>query len=157
MKFCTDSEENFFLKDLDSHTISKIFSHWGKGFKEQLMKLIERSGKSNSQISKDGNITKKVLSDIRMYDSKKIYRPTKNTLMGLIIALELPPVEALDLMARARYMLSDGDEFDLIVGKAICARNYNVEAINEILSERKLDLIGYMSNEDRKESVGKNS
>lgn len=58
------------------------------------------------------------------------------------MSLQLSPEESLDLLARAEYILSDNNEFDLITGNAIINKNYDVSKINDKIWDKKLELIG---------------
>ena len=128
--------KSVFLDELDRETLFRILDNWGKDFKENLVKYIERSGMKNKQIYDAANISKKVFYSISMYDNRKKNRPSKNTLLALIVALKLSMPEALELLARAEYMLSNASQFDLIVGESIKKKCYSVDKINIALYEK---------------------
>ena len=90
----------------------------------------------NSQIYHAANVSKKVFYEIKINDDSKKNRPAKNTLLALIVALKLSMPEALELLARAEYMLSNASQFDLIVGEFIKKKRYNVVEINIALYEQ---------------------
>ena len=91
---------------------------------------------SNKEIYEAANVSKKVFYGIEMYNTSKKNRPAKNTLLALIVALKLSMPEALELLARAEYMLSNASQFDLIVGEFIKKKRYNVVEINIALYEK---------------------
>ena len=128
--------KSVFLDELDSNALFRILDNWGKDFKEHLVKYVERSGMSNKELYEAANISRKVFSEIKMYDKNKKNRPSKNTLLALIIALKLSMSEALELLARAEYMLSNASQFDLIVGEFIKKKCYSVVKINIALYEK---------------------
>ena len=57
-------------------------------------------------------------------------------MLALIVALKLSMPEALELLARAEYMLSNASQLDLTVGKFIREKHYNVVDINIALYEQ---------------------
>ena len=97
--------KSVFLDELDNNTLFRILDNWGKDFKEHLVQYIKRSGMTNKQIYDSANISKKVFYDISMYDNRKKNRPSKNTLLALIVALKLSMSEALELLARADSLI----------------------------------------------------
>ena len=128
--------KSIFLDELDSKMLFRILDSWGKDFKEHLAKYVESSGMSNKQIYETANVSKKVFYGIEMYNRSKKNRPAKNTLLALIVALKLSMPEALELLARAEYMLSNASQFDLTVGEFIKKKRYNVVEINIALYEQ---------------------
>lgn len=144
MKLSRTLPKSVFLDELDNETLFRILDNWGKDFKEHLVKHVERSGMSNKEIYEAANISKKVFYQMKMYDKSKNNRPSKNTLLALIVALKLSMSEALELLARAEYMLSNASQFDLIVGEFIKKKCYSVVKINIALYEKdeNLTLLG---------------
>ncbi len=128
--------KSIFLDELDSKTLFRILDSWGKDFKEHLVEYIKRSGMSNKQIYETANVSKKVFYGMEIYNRSKKNRPAKNTLLALIVALKLSMPDALELLARAEYMLSNASQFDLIVGEFIRKKRYNVVEINIALYEQ---------------------
>ena len=122
----TDSLESFF-KNLDT------------GFTETLLKLIDRSGKKDSDIYKKANLSKQHFSKIR---NNPDYKPTKPTAIALALALELNLEETKDLLGRAGYALTNSSKFDLIILYFIQQRNYNLVEINIALYEFDQPLLG---------------
>lgn len=109
------------------------------GFTETLMKLIDQSGKKDSQVYKRASISKQHFSKIR---SNPNYKPTKATALALAIALELNLEETKDLIGRAGYALTNSSKFDLIIRYFIEQRNYNIVEINIALYEFDQNLLG---------------
>ena len=109
------------------------------GFTETLLRLIDRSGKKDSEIYKRANLSKQHFSKIR---NNPDYRPTKPTAFALAIALELDLEQTKDLLARAGYALSNSSKFDLIILYFIEQGNYNIIEINMALYEFDQSLLG---------------
>ena len=109
------------------------------GFTETLLKLIDKTGKKDSEIYKKANISKQHFSKIR---NNPDYRPTKPTAIALAIALELDVKAAEDLIGRAGYALSNSSKFDLIIRYFIEEKKYNIVEINMALYEFDQPLLG---------------
>ena len=109
------------------------------GFTETLLKLIDRSGKKDSQIYKKACLSKQHFSKIR---NNPAYKPTKQTAIALALALELDLEQTKDLIGRAGYALTNSSKFDLIIRYFIEQKNYNVVEINLALYEFDQSLLG---------------
>ena len=109
------------------------------GFTETLLKLIDKSGKKDSEIYKKANLSKQHFSKIR---NNPDYKPTKQTAIALALALELDLEQTKDLIGRAGYALSNSSKFDLIVRYFIEQKNYNIVEINIALYEFDQSLLG---------------
>ena len=109
------------------------------GFTETLLKLIDRTGKKDSEVYKRANLSKQHFSKIR---NNPHYKPTKPTAITLALALELSLDETKDLIGRAGYALTNSSKFDLIIRYFIEQGNYNVVEINCVLFEHDQSLLG---------------
>ena len=109
------------------------------GFTETLLKLIDKSGKKDSEIYKKALLTKQHFSKIR---NNPNYKPTKPTAIALALALELDLEATKDLIGRAGYALTNSSKFDLIIRYFIEQGNYNVVEINIALYEFDQPLLG---------------
>ena len=109
------------------------------GFTETLLKLIDKTGKKDSEIYKKALLSKQHFSKIR---NNPNYKPTKATAISLALALELDLDQTKDLIGRAGYALTNSSKFDLIIRYFIEQKNYNVVEINIALYEFDQSLLG---------------
>ena len=109
------------------------------GFTETLLKLIDKTGKKDSQIYKKALLSKQHFSKIR---NNPDYKPTKPTAIALALALELDLEETKDLIDRAGYALTNSSKFDLIIRYFIENKNFNIVEINLALYEFDQALLG---------------
>ena len=108
-------------------------------FTETLLKLIDESGKKDSEIYKKAGLSKQHFSKIR---SNLDYKPTKPTAISLALALELDVEQTNDLIGRAGYTLTKSSKFDLIIRFYIEQKEYNIVKINCALFDHDQSLLG---------------
>ena len=109
------------------------------GFKDTLLKYIDRTGKKDSEIYRKANVDRRLFSKIMNIQS---YNPSKPTAIAFAIALELNLEETKDLIGRAGYTLSQASTFDRIIEFFILENNYNIYEINEALFYFDQSLLG---------------
>lgn len=109
------------------------------GFSETLLKLIDKTGKKDSDIYKKANVDRKLFSKIR---NNPAYKPSKITAVAFALALELNLEETQNFIGRAGYTLSHSSKFDIIIEYFIINKNYNVFEIDAVLFRYDQPLIG---------------
>jgi O-acetyl-ADP-ribose deacetylase (regulator of RNase III) len=81
-------------------------------FSMMLLRLIDKSGKKDSDIYSKAGQSKQTFSKIR---TNKNYQPSKNTVLSFAIALELNMDQTMDLLKSAGFTLSDGIKMDIAI------------------------------------------
>lgn len=109
------------------------------GFSETLLKLIDKTGKKDSEIYTKANLSRQHFSKIR---NNPHYQPTKPTAIALALALELNLEQTQDLIGRAGYALTNSSKFDVIIMYFIREKNYNLFDINAAMFEFDQSLLG---------------
>ena len=109
-------------------------------FSITLFRIIEAKGKTDAEVYKRANIDRRLFSKIR---SDRHYRPKKETILALAVALELTPAETADLLKRAGFALSRSVLFDVIVEYFITRGKYNIFEINNVLYKYDQPILGW--------------
>ena len=123
----------------DSESIEDILKNLDEGFSKTLLRLIDKSGKTDPEVYKKANIDRKLFSKIK---NNPDYRPSKTTAIAFGLALELNKDGMEDLIGRAGYALTRSSKFDVIIEYFIERKNYNIFEINEALFAFDQPLIG---------------
>jgi hypothetical protein len=122
-----------------SGPLEDLMANLDAGFSETLLKLIDRSGKKDSEIYKKANVDRRLFSKIR---SNPDYKPSKATALAFAIALELTLWETEELIARAGFALSHSSKFDIIIEYFIENEIFDIHQINAALYEFDQSLLG---------------
>ena len=120
-------------------TLEAALARAGESFAERLFRLIDERGLTDPQVYKRANLDRKLFSKIR---TRPDYRPGKNTVLTLCVALQLDLDDTEDLLKRAGLALSPGSKADLIVEYFIAHGEFDVFRINEALFAFDQELLG---------------
>jgi hypothetical protein len=99
-------------------------------FNQTLFRYIDKKGTSDSDIYKRAGMDRRHFSKIR---ANPVYKPGKNTVIALALALELTKKETDKLLSSAGYSLSDSDTFDLVIQFCLEKKIYDFYDINQAL------------------------
>lgn len=134
-----DSE--IILDDIHQNEIEDFIKNKRKPlFNQVLFSFIDRTGASDPDIYNKAGIDRKLFSKIR---TNANYRPSKNTIVALALALELNKQDTDKLLSSAGYSLSDSDTYDLVLQFCLEKKIYNIHDVNQALEHFSLKpLIG---------------
>lgn len=99
-------------------------------FREVLFQFIDDAGMIDSDVYKKAEIDRRHFSKIR---SNGDYRPSKNTVVALALALKLNKGDTDILLSAAGYSLSESDTFDLIIQFCIEKKIHAISDVNRAL------------------------
>ena len=99
-------------------------------FSKTLFKIIDEKEMEDSYVYKKANMDRRLFSKIR---SNMEYRPSKDTVIALSMALELSLDEAKELLRKAGFALSRSNKFDIIVEYFFSEKIYDLFELDEAL------------------------
>jgi transcriptional regulator with XRE-family HTH domain len=120
-------------------SLDDILQNLDAGFSETLIALIDARGMTDVEVYKRANMTRQHFSKIR---KNRHYRPTKQTVLALAVALRLTVIETTDLLARAGFALTHADKRDIIVEYHLVHGIYDINVINICLFDYDQPLLG---------------
>jgi len=120
-------------------SVDDLIGNLDEPFSSTLLRLIDATGKKDSEIYHRANIDRRLFSKIR---SNTEYTPSKPTVIAFAVALELNLDQTEDLLERAGFALSRSRKFDVIVEFFINNSKYDIFEINEILFKYDQPLLG---------------
>ena len=92
--------------------VEEVLEEIDETFQEKLFQLIDERKMTEVEVYKRAHIDKRLFSKIRKDVN---YKPKKNTIIALAIALKLNLKEIKDLLERAGFALSPSSKFDIII------------------------------------------
>lgn len=126
-------------KAMPHRRLSDLLAQTEETFSQCLLRLIDERGKKDSQVYNRANLDRRLFSKIR---SNKNYKPTKQTVLALCVALELSLDETKDLLGKAGLALTHTSKFDIILEYFISEGSYDIFEINAILFQFDQPLLG---------------
>ena len=114
---------------LDTELEKYIKNNRKPTFNQVLFSLIDKKGARDSDVYKRAGIDRRHFSKIRNPN----YRPGKNTVIALALALELNKKETGELLGAAGYSLSESDTSDLIILFFLEKKIYDIDTVNQAL------------------------
>ncbi|WP_078550082.1 hypothetical protein [Litchfieldia alkalitelluris] len=128
-------ENNIILNNQQSELEDFIKINRKPTLKEVLFSFIDKKGTTDSDTYKKAGIDRKHFSKIRTTPN---YRPKKNTIIALALALELSKPETEKLLTSAGYSLSESETSDLVIQFCIEKKIYDVDYVNQALDYYRL-------------------
>ena len=110
--------------------LSDLLAQTEETFSQCLLRMIDERGKKDSEVYHRANLDRRLFSKIR---SNKDYKPTKQTVLALCVALELSLDETKNLLGKAGLALTHTSKFDIILEYFISEGSYDIFEINAIL------------------------
>ena len=120
-------------------SLDDLVGNLDEPFSATLLRLIDATGRKDSEVYNRANIDRRLFSKIR---SNAHYAPSKPTVLAFAVALELNLYQTEDLLERAGFALSHSRKFDVIVEYFIQSRKYDIFEINEVLFNYDQPLLG---------------
>jgi hypothetical protein len=125
------SEERMISEEIQNVDIEEFIKIKRQpAFNKTLFRYIDKKGASDSDIYKRAGLDRRHFSKIR---SNPEYKPGKNTVIALALALELTKKETDKLLSSAGYSLSDSDTLDLVIQFCLEKKIYDFYDINQAL------------------------
>lgn len=119
----------------------------GESFHNKFMRFYIESEMDAPEVYNRGGISRQVFSKIL---SSPDFTPKKETILCLIIGLELSVYKARELLDSAGFSLSSSLPVDAVVERHIRDGDYDIDLINIELNERRCPLLGWRPREERR-------
>ena len=129
---CEDAcaDINTFIKQKDEYN----------DFQTMLFKLIDERNLKDSDVYNKVHIDRRLFSKIRNDNN---YHPSKETIILLVLSLELSEHEIEELLDSASYSLPKNNYYDLIIRFCFINKIYKLTKVNSLLEEYNCKLFSY--------------
>ena len=118
-------------KEIDTDgSIDEIVESETESFAERFFRLVDEKGLTDSQVYNRANVSRKIISKLRINPDKNV---DKKTALALAVGLELDIDETEEFIKLAGYALSPRIKLDRIVRYFIENREFDINRINEAL------------------------
>ncbi|MEW8969833.1 hypothetical protein [Mesobacillus jeotgali] len=123
--------EDYVLESISPLEIESFIAEKRKPtLQKVLFGFIDKKGCKDSEVYKKAGLDRRLFSKIR---SNPEYKPSKNTVTALALALELNKKETDKLLSSAGYSLSDSETSDLVIQFCIERKIYEIDQVNYAL------------------------
>lgn len=123
----------------DRDSLEDLLKNLDEGFPQALLRLIDERGMKDSECYRKANIDRRAFNKII---NKPEYRPGKNMVLALAVALRLDLDETRSFVEKAGYSFTHTNCTDVIVEYHIGRREYDVDLINQSLFKYDCQLLG---------------
>ena len=100
---------------------------------EPILYYCNKKGIDESELYKQGNFSRSVLTDIRNMKYTPGYLPRKDILLRICLVLQLNHDETLEILNLAGYTLSEEYPADMIISYAITEKYYDITNIDDAI------------------------
>ncbi|MGM0901886.1 MAG: hypothetical protein ACQEXB_12425 [Bacillota bacterium] len=123
--------EKYIVEEIHQNELENfIETHRKPTLNQVLFRFIDQSSARDSDVYKKAGIDRKHFSKIRTNPN---YRPRKNTVIALALALELDFEDTDELLGAAGYSLSDSETYDLVIRFCLEKEIYDLYSVNQAL------------------------
>lgn len=127
------------LGAVDEEELRRILAKQDESFSQMLLRMIDERGMTDPECYKRANMDRRHFNHIK---NTPDYRPKKETVLALAVALKLNLRETESLLKRAGFALTDSDRRDRALRYFIGHRLYDIHQINVMLFEYDMPLLG---------------
>lgn len=120
-------------------SLGELIKHKKADFSDAVMDIMHKKDLSSAEVYNRANMDRRYFSKIL---NRQVKNPSKNTILAIVIGLQLDCNEAVELMSLAGYGYNPSDETDIIVFYNIENGNYDIIKINMDLYEFGKESLG---------------
>lgn len=121
-------------------SLGDLIKNKREDFSDAVIDIMRKKDFSSAEVYNRANMDRRYFSKIM---NRQVKKPSKNTILALVIGLQLNCNEAVELMSLAGYGYNPSDETDIIVFYNIEKANYDIIKINMDLCDFGQECLGY--------------